>query len=122
MTNLDPYAGFKYLATPFSSRAKDPTEKQQEEWGRYMQAVQLSSKLLSEGLVVFSPIVYAYHLADLYNLPTDNNYWRDFNLAFIRKSSGLIVAKFPGWDKSLGIRDEIIQARKHSIKVEYLEP
>jgi len=55
-------------------------------------------------------------------MPSDWNFWYNFCVTFLLKSDELIVCKMEGWDKSVGVLEEIEIAKKNNIKISFIEP
>jgi hypothetical protein len=104
-----------YLATPYS----DPEPKMREM--RYRCACLLAARLTFDGHVVFSPIVHGHAMERVSGLELSRGEWMRIDSEFLRRSDLLLVAKMPGWDASLGVRQEIGMARAFEIPVEYWE-
>lgn len=107
--------GFYYLASPYSG-----TEDEME--SRYASAVQACGWLLAKHLFTYSPIVSCHPIAKTYGLPREFEFWQQFNNVMIRKSAGLVVLQIPGWEKSRGIADELVQARRSDRRLRYMFP
>jgi hypothetical protein len=54
-------------------------------------------------------------MAVRYNLPRDIEFWRAYNFAMLHPARELWVAALPGWDASVGVRDEIRFALENNI-------
>lgn len=81
----------------------------------------LAAELNSQGIVAVSPITYGHTLLNFKDMPTDWQFWKEFCLTFLEKSSEVIVYKMPGWENSIGIKEEIEFAKSRNIPVKYLE-
>lgn len=95
-----------YLATPYSH--SDPNVREQ----RFKIAAIIAGKLMSKGLIVFSPIAHTHPIAIFCNLPLDFDYWMKFDYDFIDKCDKVIVAKLDGWETSKGVQAEIAIAKR----------
>lgn len=89
-----------YLASPYSH--PDPAVRER----RYQQAIACTVALLREGHVVFSPIVHSVPLAAA-GLPSDWQYWRDYDHEMIRRADALFVLALEGWRESIGVQEEV---------------
>lgn len=94
-------AGVYYLASPYSH--PDFATKD----ARAAAAQSYSGRILSVGIKNFSPIAYCHPLALRFKLPTDADWWWEFNLAFMEMSAGLIIAQIDGWQDSYGVKLEL---------------
>lgn len=97
---------YYYLATPYTGN---------EEY-LYEMALRAQMALLRENeVIVYSPIVSWHVAANVLRHPTDAaSFWK-VNRAFLRQSQGVIMCDFPGWDRSVGVAQELAYAREHSI-------
>ena len=113
-----PHDKLVYLASPYSD--PDPAVR---EW-RYQQAVRATAYLIRRGLVPFSPIVHSHPIACLGgDLAGDWTFWRRQDELFMDAcGGGLIVLKLPGWEKSMGLQNEIANMRAKHRRIEYLDP
>lgn len=104
-----------YLAIPYSH-----PDHQIKEW-RFAEANKMAAKLMKEGVVVFSPISHCHSIALHNSLPTNWEFWKHFDTAFLSCSSKLLVYKLEGWETSVGVTSEIKIAKELGIPIEYLE-
>jgi len=88
----------------------------------YERVCEISAKLVSEGHVVISPIAYGHTLLKYREMPSDWEFWKNFCVTLLEKCDKLIVVKMPGWDKSTGVKEEILYAQDRSIPTEFIEP
>ena len=103
-----------YLASPYSNSDASIRIKNFHDISKF------AAKLVKEGNIVFSPITYGHTLLSYEDLPTDYLFWVDFCLSFLVKCDELHVYMMPGWDKSVGVQDEISFARDHDIPIVYI--
>jgi len=94
-----------YLASPYSH----PNPMVQE--FRYLAAMDCTRQLLQNHRWVYSPIVHCHVLAHNHGMPTDAEFWRDYNEAMISTATELVILGLPDWEKSTGVRFE----RTHAI-------
>ena len=87
---------------------------------RFYQAELATAKLLHQGIYVFCPILHCHNLAKSHSLPTDANFWRDYNFAMLKPAAGLFILRIDGWDTSVGIAAEIAFAKEHKIPISRL--
>jgi hypothetical protein len=81
----------------------------------------LAAELNSKGIVAVSPITYGHTLLNFKEMPTDWEFWKEFCLTFLEKSSEVIVYKMPGWENSRGMKEEIEFAKNLNIPIRYME-
>ena len=103
-----------YFASPYSH--KDSLVVQD----RVQKTSEMVAKLVSEGNVVISPIVYGHNLLQYHEMPSDWEFWKNFCQTFLRKSDEMIVYMIEGWDQSTGVLSEIDLATELGIKVTFL--
>lgn len=106
-----------YLASPYSHPDEAVRLARTE-------AVTLkAAELFVEGKMCFSPIVHghALHSTGL-NLPTDYEFWKQFNDWFIERCDKMVVYCLEDWDKSRGIIYEVKLALSLGKPVEYILP
>jgi predicted acyl esterase len=96
---------FYYLASPYSS--PDPEVRHK----RYLEVMDCLAWMLNRRMWTYSPIVHCHDMAVKHKMPTDNEFWKDYNRVMIDGSVGVAVLKIGGWEKSVGIRDEMDYAK-----------
>lgn len=94
-----------YLASPYSH--PDPLIMRT----RFLLAEQCCARLLQSRHFVYSPIVHCHELSQRYSLPTNFEFWRDYNFDMLRRADEFRVLRISGWDQSVGVRAEIEMAR-----------
>lgn len=104
-----------YLACPYSGT-------EEEKWARFHAANLAASKLLKDGLAVFSPISHTHPITVDAGLPGNWDFWEGYDRAFLSVSSKVIVLKLKGWEISKGVQAEIEIAKQMGIPVEFMEP
>ena len=104
-----------YLANPYSHENKNVVEN------RYLKTATKCAELISQGLVVISPIFYGHNLLNYKEMPSDWEFWKNFCESFLIKSDELWVYMIDGWDQSTGVKGEIELALKLNIPIRYIE-
>jgi len=104
-----------YLAAPYSH--KDPAIKQ----SRFEQINKVAAKLMSEGVILFSPISHTHPIALAGSLPGNWEFWATYDRAILENCKKIIVLKLDGWKESTGVSAEIDIAKELNIPVEYME-
>jgi hypothetical protein len=94
------YHGYWYLASPYTHG--DP----EVVLNRYFAARRAMAHLMKRGLFVVSPIVIGHAAAEEVDLPTDYEFWWDFNACLMLRSCGMIILRLDGWQHSRGISAE----------------
>lgn len=106
--------GYFYLASPYSKweDKEDACNRVSEVW----------AKLHNEGLCCISPIAGS-HQATKFGAEGKWEDWKRLDTALIVNPMclGIIVAKFDGWEESVGVQEEIIIARNNKKPVFYME-
>jgi hypothetical protein len=105
-----------YISLPYSSPEK-VVRKQREEMARLY-----FSQLVKEGKVSTSPILtgcIAEHYIDFNEVPY--SFWMELTEAYLKQCSELHILTLIGWDSSTGVRTEIEYAKKHGLKIVYIE-
>ena len=88
----------------------------------YYKVGKFATKLVSEGNVAISPIVYGHNLLKFQpDMPGDWKFWQNFCFTLLEKADEMIVYKMEGWDKSRGVSEEIEFAKQHNIPIKYVE-
>lgn len=103
-----------YLASPYSH----PDEAVRAR--RFWDVCDAAAKLMREGHQVFSPIAHSHPIALCGELPTDWEYWRDYDEAMLAASSELWVLMLDGWRDSVGIKAEVAIAERLGLPVHYV--
>lgn len=104
-----------YLAAPYSH--EDPNVRER----RFHEINRVAGTLIEEGRIIYSAISHSHPIAVDYGLPVEWDFWRDYDLAFMRICSELIVLKLPGWRESKGLAAEIKMAKEMEIAITYLD-
>lgn len=107
--------GYVYLGSPYSKYAA----------GHDRAALivgQCAAKLMSNGLVVFSPIAHGHSITICGDLPLDWAFWKRQCDPMIDGAAALVVLMMEGWWDSVGLEYEINRAIERSIPILYIEP
>jgi hypothetical protein len=107
-----------YLASPYSQGGASANKRTR----RFKQACKKAAELMQAGHNVFCPIAHS-HPIEIHGLPTveGHDFWLKQDFAVLEKCTKLVVYKMPGWNKSVGIGEEIKFAEAHGIPIEYIE-
>lgn len=93
-----------YLASPYTDYAPGHHRA-------YCDVAHIAGRMVSAGLLVYSPIVYGHALARESGLnPLDRNIWVPLNEPFLEMSQVLVVALMVGWEHSRDIAYEISES------------
>ena len=104
-----------YLSTPYTHPDPEIVD------ARYTAALEITARFIKAGIVFFSPIVHSHPLVP-YQMPSDWAHWRNIDLAYLERCDALYVAKLPGWEKSVGVRAEILAAQNLGMPVLFFDP
>lgn len=104
-----------YLASPYSH----PDDEIRED--NYVVVSNIAADMVADGQVVFSPISYGHNLITFKEMPSNWEFWFNFCVTFLLKCDKLVVCKMPGWENSVGVKEEIEIAINHGIDVEYID-
>ena len=92
-----------YLASPFAH----PSETIRE--ARLEAVRHVCGRMIDQGRIVLSPLVYAGELAQRgFHAPQG---WYAWDLQFLARSDKLVVLQLPGWQESKGVLVEIAAAQ-----------
>lgn len=105
-----------YLAVPYTH----PDKAVQQ--ARFEAVNKMASRLMMQGLKIFSPISHTHPIAMAGEMPTGWEFWRDFDFAYLTHCYKLMVYKLEGWDRSTGVTAEIKMATELGLEIEYIEP
>lgn len=103
-----------YLASPYSDSNPDT-----QQW-RFERTRAKTAELIKEGAPVFSPIVHCHYMALKYDMPSDQEFWWQYNRKMLSKADEVWVYMLEGWEKSAGVSREIQYAEVSGIPVEYI--
>lgn len=104
-----------YLAAPYSH--PDRTVRV----ARFDAINKEAAKLMSAGLLIYSPISHTHPIAEAGDLPLGWDFWRAYDTAFIEHSGKLIVLMLDGWRDSKGVTAEIKLAQELGCPIEYID-
>jgi nucleoside 2-deoxyribosyltransferase len=104
-----------YLASPYSHNDREVMTQRAE------QVLKATVDLLKEGYYMFSPIAYNVPM-EKFNLPTDWNFWQDYDKAFVKRCDALAVLQIEGWRVSVGVAAEVEYAKSLGIPIFYITP
>lgn len=80
---------------------------------RFSMANEAAAWLMSGNNIVFSPISHSVPIAKTGQVPELSwQFWRKQDFAFLEWADALVVLKINGWEKSVGVREEIEEARR----------
>jgi len=108
----------KYLAIPYSYKVEDKELKDAVERIRFEIANAICAYFMRLGVVMFSPISHSHPLVK-YGLPTDWDYWKSQDIAYLSVCSSMVVVQIEGWEQSKGVQEEISRMKEQGKKVSY---
>lgn len=104
-----------YLASPYSH--PDEGVRQQ----RFEAACKAVAELTRRGHLVFSPIAHGHAIAQAAGMETTWKTWEALDSLLLKRSNALWVLGLEGWDRSVGIRAEIVMAHDFAMDVILLD-
>jgi hypothetical protein len=104
-----------YLSTPYSHADAAVREH------RFHEVNRVAGEMMRQGVAVFSPISHTHPIAMDVDLPKGWDFWRDQDMAMLCCCRELIVLMQPGWQDSVGVREEITMASQLGIPVKFME-
>ena len=104
-----------YIASPYTHKNKKVMQQ------RYEEVVALCAYLAKEGHSVYSPIAHWHLIAEKYDLPKDDAWWRILDEDMIIVAKQLWVLMLEGWRTSRGVKREILFAKNNTIRVKYIQ-
>ena len=107
---------FSYLASHYSS--PDPEIVQT----RFLAAEAATAWCLRHSLWVYSPIVHCHALCEAYQMPSDAEFWKEYNFAMLARSSKLLLLNIDGWKESKGVAAEIAEAYRLHLPIRLITP
>ncbi len=110
LESLDPT--LVYLASPFAHESAEVREVR-------LEAVRhVCGKMIDQGRIVLSPLVYAGELAQRgFHAPQG---WYAWDLQFLARSDELVVLQLPGWEHSRGVLVEIAAAQALNLPIQLM--
>jgi len=104
-----------YIASPYTHA--DPHEIEY----RYEKTLEATAMLFEQGHHAFSPIVHCHPVAKVHGFRGDYAFWSAYNLHMLSFADELWVLQLDGWNKSIGVQEEIIHALKLGKPVIYFD-
>ena len=120
-----------YLATPYVYKPKsneigvnkpDYSELDTKIRVQRFQAVnEVALKLMKVGFVVISPISQSHPIAMQCDAPKDFEFWAEQDYNLILRSDMILVFCQEGWERSEGVKKEVLFAKQNNIPVFYID-
>jgi hypothetical protein len=105
-----------YVATCYTQHPKG-------QQAAFEDACMITATLMKMGLKVFSPISHSHPIADTGDIDKlDWGFWKEQCQPMIDQACGIIVARMPGWEQSVGITYEIGEFEKAGKMILYFDP
>ena len=105
-----------YLATPYTHKDENVMEQ------RFFEVTKVAAQLLNEGYNVYSPITHSHILAKYHSLPTNWEFWKMVDTDYIEWADEVWILCLECWEKSIGVSEETIIAKKLNKEIKYLDP
>ncbi len=111
-----------YLASPFSSFKKTKKAQEAEKEGRFQTISQVAGELFALGYAILCPIAQS-HPMTLYSEFKGSLWeaWKELDTLMLSRCDQMFIADMEGWEKSVGVRGEIIVAITLDIPIYLVE-
>lgn len=86
-----------FLSSPYSA---DPDRL-------YTETMRYAAAFHQDGARIYSPILHWHETAKRFAMPTDAEWWWEYNVHFLSIAAALWVLTIPGWRESIGVQKEI---------------
>lgn len=106
---------YMYLASPYTGTPEVML-------ARFHEAKKALHALCHQRVWVYSPIVHCHQLALDHEMPTDFQFWLDYNHVMIEASCGIVVLGIDGWDRSKGVAEEMAFAKQIEKPIYFCDP
>lgn len=107
---------YVYLASPYSAQERAIRQM------RYEAARRACAWLLRRRQWTYSPIVHCHDIAETEGLPTDFEFWQDYNKCMLYFARAIYVLCIDGWRESTGVKGEMLYAAEQAIRIRYVAP
>jgi len=110
--------GFYYLAGPHKGTSEQETY-------RIEMSLKLTVGFLTQGIYVFSPIVYSVRIAEALKFASTEERRQivfPYLLNFLKVSKGMILVTMEGWKDSWGVQQELKFCQETQIPVYKIDP
>lgn len=104
-----------YLACPYSH--DNPAVLRD----RFEAVTKLAARLIRSGKHIYSPISHSHAITET-GLPCGWEFWASLSLAMLGVCDDVLVYCIDGWDRSVGVRAEVMAAEASGKPVRYLMP
>lgn len=106
---------FIYLAGPYSH--PDPEVRH----FRFIELNKAAGQLMSQGLMVLSPISHSHPIVQCGTLPSDWGYWETFSRSCMSVCHKMVILCMNGWQDSTGVTAEMAIAKEMGMPVDLME-
>ena len=116
-----------YLACPYTCQEfKTLRARKRIEYRRFKLITEISCLLVEQGVAHFSPITQSHIQKNVANemgitFVSDWETWKNFDLMMLRGCTELYVARFPGWENSVGLNAEIKFAERLKMPISWVD-
>lgn len=90
-----------YLGCPYTH--EDPVVRK----NRYDAVTKATCWLINQDLLVYSPISYTHHLCLVGGYDFKFETWEELDKSFLEWADSMVVLQLPGWERSMGIEEEV---------------
>lgn len=104
-----------YISSPYSDENTEVRE------ARFLAVCKYAARLVRDGFIVFCPIAHSHPICVHGGVGNEHETWLSQDLFFAQQAKEMHVLQLPGWDKSVGVRREILYAQSKDLRVVYVE-
>lgn len=106
-----------YLASPYTHPSYEVMVR------RFEDVCTVAAALIkTKGFNLFVPIAMSHSLQLYGDLSEKWEYWKQFDVPFLKKCDAILVVTLDGWEESVGVQEEIKIMKKLGKSVQYVHP
>lgn len=105
-----------YLASPYSS------VENKEELMKDLFFIAHDFMRRNKGTTVVSPLFYHYSVNVVPGVDGDWNFWKNYSIDLLRSCNAMLINATEGWDKSIGLLQEIEFAKSIGLMITHVSP
>lgn len=103
-----------YLGSPYNHPDEDVRQK------RFEEVIEAAAALFMDGSMVYTPIGHGHPIQQIMPESKDKlawEFWQKFDERILKSCDCLVVLQIEGWDKSVGLKAEVVFAALNGIPV-----